>query len=79
MSLWSSGRVPVSHAGDSGFESSYLFKIILFFLSLNSPNRNSLNAPNSVKVFRENSSDVFTIIMHNCISTVFEQQNNKLA
>ena len=49
VSLWSSGRVSVS--GDSGFESSYLFKII-FFLSLNSLN--------SVKAFRENSSDPLT-------------------
>ena len=33
MSLWSSGRVSVSHAGDSGFESGYLFKIIIFFVT----------------------------------------------
>ena len=33
--LWHSGRVSVSHTGDSGFKASYLFKIIIF-LSLNS-------------------------------------------
>ena len=46
VSLWQSGRVSVSHTGDSGCESSTFFKIILFL---------SLNSLNSVKAFRENS------------------------
>ena len=48
LCLWHSGRVPVSHTGDSGFESSNLFKIILFL---------SLNLLNSLKTFRENSNE----------------------
>ena len=46
MCLWHSGIVSVSHTGDSGFEPSNLFKIIIFL---------SLNSLNSVKTFRENS------------------------
>ena len=47
LSLWLSGRVPVSHTGGHGFEPSNLFKIILFL---------SLNSLNSVKTFRKNSN-----------------------
>ena len=47
MCLWQSGIVSVSHAGDSEFEPSNLFKIILFL---------SLNSLKSVKTFRKNSS-----------------------
>ena len=50
MSLWHSDRVSVSHTGDSGFEFSNLFKIILFL---------SLNSVISVKTFRENSNILF--------------------
>ena len=46
LCLWHCGRDPVSHIGDSGFEPSNLFKIILFL---------SLNSANSVKTFRKNS------------------------
>ena len=47
MCLWHSGIVSVSHTGDSEFEPSNLFKIIIFL---------SLNSANSVKTFRENSN-----------------------
>ena len=47
--LWHSGRVSVSHTGDSGFEPSNFFKIIIFL---------SLNSLNPVKTFRENSIGV---------------------
>ena len=47
LCLWHSGRVPVYHTGDSGFEPSNLFKLILFL---------SLNSVNSVKTLRENSN-----------------------
>ena len=47
MCLWHSGKVSVSHTGDSEFESSNLFKIIIIL---------SLNSVNSVKTFRENSN-----------------------
>ena len=52
VSLWESGRVSISHTGDSGFEHSTFFKnnIIL-----------SLSSLNSVKTFRENSI-VFGIV-----------------
>ena len=46
VSLRHSGRVSVSHTGDSDMEYHNLFKIILFL---------SLNSANSVKTFRENS------------------------
>ena len=46
MCLCHSGRVSVSHTGDSEFEYSNLFKMILFL---------SLNLANSVKTFTENS------------------------
>ena len=47
MCLWHIGKVSVSHTGDSGFEPSNPFKIIIFL---------SLNSANSVKTFRENSN-----------------------
>ena len=47
VSLWHSGRISVSHTGNSGFEYSNLLKIILFL---------SLNSLNSVRTFRENSN-----------------------
>ena len=45
--MWHSGKVPVSHTADSGFEYSNLFKVILLL---------SRNSANSVKTFRENST-----------------------
>ena len=45
LSLWQSGRVSVSHTGDSGFKYSNHFLKIILFLSLN-----------SLKTFRENSN-----------------------
>ena len=60
VSLWESGRVSVSHTGNSGFEHSTFFKnnIIL-----------SLNFLNSMKTFRENSiyQHPIRLIMH-CVS-----------
>ena len=47
VSLCHSGKISASHRGDSGFEYSNLFKVILFL---------SLNSLNSVKTFRENSN-----------------------
>ena len=61
VSLWESGRVPVSQTGDSGFEHSTFFlnNIIL-----------SLNSLNSLKTFRENSILLLCKIVEKFVSSL---------
>ena len=69
MCLWHSGIVSVSHTGDSEFEPSNLFKIIIFL---------SLNSANSVKTFRKNSLQTANFSVYQNISGQIARITNRL-